>query len=350
MTSGANLHTVSRMNVGNRQFREYINAVKTITGLSPTAIAAKAGLSPSTINTPYYRPELGVTPTLRTINKIANATDVPFDPKSFEDFQDQEDSANIKEKTSPNKKYIITDEKLSIEDFQDYLRTVISRTGFSPTMIAKISGVSGPTITNAYYNGSIPTRRTVERIAQAVGIPFSDPAKEAPESQGIQPPEQSGVLRPVSCQPMPVPFDFSSLRKDLPVIFLHTIKKPSNNKLEGYNMQKDITEFCRRPPGVEGALNAYATYAPDDALVKYDTGDLLVIVPGRPVKVGDCVLVHVRYKIDEEPVIHLGRLMARSPTSITLATDRPEPTQQKIPAEKLVSIHKVLNNRELFGL
>lgn len=349
MTVGANLHTVAcmSMNVGNKQFREYIDAVKAVTGLSPTAIATKAGLSSSTVNTPYYRPELGVTPTLRTINKIAKATDVPFDPMSFDELGAMEDIDENREKARPRKKPVFRGEKVGSDAFQRYMKSVISQTGLSPTMIAKISGVSGPTLTNAYYTGAPPTRRTVDRIAQATGIPFAGATEGVTTDDENTGRDTSHMAR---CQPIPVPLDVSALEKDLPIVFLHIIEVPSNNKLEGYSMKKNAIEFCRRPPGVAGAPNAYAIYAPDDALVKYDSGDLLFLVPDRPVKPGDHALVHVQYKMDQEPVVHLGRLTARSATSITLSIDRPEPTQQRIALDKIVSIHKILSNREIFGI
>ncbi len=317
----------------NKQFRIYINAVRAATGLSPTAIAAKSGLAAPTVNRPYYQPELGVTPTLRTINKIERATGVPFDSTVLTQYEHAfSDISSPETKFLPQRKYV------TVEEFRGYIDTVCATTGLRPSKIAEMAGLAISTISRPYYRpkeGGMPNLRTIQKIVQATGVPFGSLGTQAP---------------PDTCQEVPVPFDISSLKKDLPIRFLQTIKTPSNNKLEGYLMKKNAIEFCRRPPGIAGAPNAYAIYAPDDALVKYDSGDLLFLVPDRPVKTGDHALVHVQYKTDQEPVVHLGRLTARSATSITLSIDRPEPTQQRIALDKIVSIHKILSNREIFGL
>jgi|GEM_PF-7000352 len=113
-------------------------------------------------------------------------------------------------------------------------------------------------------------------------------------------------------------------------------------------MQEDATEYCRRPPGLAGVANAYATYAPTDALFKYDIGDLMVVAPDRPVRPGDIVLLTVQSE-GEGAITYLGRLETNTREWIEIAADRPEPTKAKFAADTVLSTHKVLTMREALG-
>lgn len=115
-------------------------------------------------------------------------------------------------------------------------------------------------------------------------------------------------------------------------------------------MQEDAVEFCRRPPGLGGARNAYATYAPSSALAKLDEGDVLLVAPERPARPGDTVLLTIKGGAGDPPVTYLGRLIGRDAEWVELGVDRPAPMCDRFAATTVVSLHKVLTTREIVGL
>ena len=70
------------VNARLRAFRSYVDSVMAITGWdTPTEVAKKAGLSPSTVNRPYAKDDIEYLPGLRTIDAIAQASGVAPPPE-----------------------------------------------------------------------------------------------------------------------------------------------------------------------------------------------------------------------------------------------------------------------------
>lgn len=233
-----------------------------------------------------------------------------------------------------------------MRQFVAYIQRVVDETGLSPTEIANRARIAASTINRPFYHPekheTVPSLRTISKIVAATGVPY-----DASASVTVAPaPLEEVRAKPLSGQPI----NLSALPYDLPVYLLHAIVPPSPGRIEGYAMQEDAVEFCRRPPGLGGARNAYATYAPSSALAKLDEGDVILVAPERPARAGDAVLLTVRAAPGAAPVTYLGRLVARDAEWVELGVDRPAPMRDRFAAATVVSLHKVLTTREIVGL
>lgn len=105
----------------------------------------------------------------------------------------------------------------------------------------------------------------------------------------------------------------------------------------------DVIEMTSRPPNLAGAQHGYAVYIVGDSMEpRYFAGELAYIHPGKPVSIGDFVLVQVRPpEGDETPRAVLKRLVRRSPTKLTLEQYNPKKTTE-IRLSDVISVHQVV--------
>lgn len=216
------------------------------------------------------------------------------------------------------------------------LKVVRTARGVSQEFLATELGVKKATISK-YETGRVPLTETrANQIARILDCS----------------PEELFGLSEIAPVPAPTmkPIDLQSFPYDLPLLPLRALSSPGGSQnLEGYRLSEDSVEFRRRPPGVATSAEAYCTYIPADALGKFDRGDLVVVRPDRPAKIGDPVLLTVKSGPGDDPFTYVGRLIQADRTWTTLAVDRPTPMTDKFATAHVLSCHKILNTEEMLG-
>lgn len=183
-----------------------------------------------------------------------------------------------------------------------------------------------------YFERGIPAvlpEEPREKLAELIGV---DPTV----LRGTEAPARSGVRAPFFRMPPGNPAD------RIPVMGV------AEGGGEGKSLWNgEIVDYVARPPALSGAPNGYATYVIGTSMEpRYHPGEMIYVHPGKPVALGNYVLVQLKPPAEGEPPLALiKRLAKRTATKIVLEQFNP-PKQLEIPAREVVSIHKIVGSGE----
>lgn len=136
----------------------------------------------------------------------------------------------------------------------------------------------------------------------------------------------------------------SAMPQDVPVY------GTAAGSLEGAFQIDGVVEYVRRPPGMTGVRDLYAIYVVNSSMEpEHHPGDLRFVHPGRPVRIGDTVVVQT--KVGEHGAVqaYIKKLAKLTPDSIVLVQHNP-PTTIEIKRPYVLHMHRVLSMNELFGV
>lgn len=118
-----------------------------------------------------------------------------------------------------------------------------------------------------------------------------------------------------------------------------------------FRLQEHAVDYVRRPPGVAHAKDVYAVYVTGESMYPaHRHGALLFVAPGRPISIGDDVLVCLYPKEQGEPEEYLVKRLVRRTASGTIVEQFNPPLNLEFSAERIKHLHKVLEARELVGI
>lgn len=110
-------------------------------------------------------------------------------------------------------------------------------------------------------------------------------------------------------------------------------------------------DYVLRPPGIAGARDVYGLYVVGDSMEpRYFEGDLVYVHPGRPVRVGDFVVVQTQAHDHDPPQSYIKRLTRRTAENVILEQFNPAETFITIPARFVIKMHRVLTTNDLMGV
>ncbi|MGH6828217.1 MAG: helix-turn-helix domain-containing protein [Rhizomicrobium sp.] len=107
----------------------------------------------------------------------------------------------------------------------------------------------------------------------------------------------------------------------------------------------EVIEMTSRPPNLAGSPLAYAVYVVGTSMEpRYFAGELAYVHPGKPVAIGDFVLVQVRPEAGEAtPKAILKRLVKRSAARIVLEQYNPGKLTE-LKTRDVISVHQVVGS------
>ena len=106
-----------------------------------------------------------------------------------------------------------------------------------------------------------------------------------------------------------------------------------------------VNDVGSRPEVVRGAI-----YVVGESMApRYQPGEFVYVHPHRPVQPGDHVVVQTRTDDQEPPQSYIKRLVRRTATKIVCAQYNPA-SQTEFVSKEVVSVHKVLDMNDLFGV
>ena len=153
-------------------------------------------------------------------------------------------------------------------------------------------------------------------------------------------PPRGGEVRPADVE-LP---SRSAMPQDVPVLGTAAGSEEGAFQIDG------VVEYVRRPPGMMGVRDLYAIYVVNSSMEpEHHPGDLRFVHPGRPVRIGDTVVVQT--KVGEHGTVqaYIKRLARLTPDSVVLVQHNP-PTTIEIKRPYVLHMHRVLSMNELFGV
>lgn len=138
--------------------------------------------------------------------------------------------------------------------------------------------------------------------------------------------------------------------RDLPVY--GTARGSLVDGVEGMEVFSTLAavDYVRRPPALMGVPDAYAVWVSGDSMEPaHPHGALRLVHPHRPVSPGDTVIVQTRHWNDAPSQGYIKTYRRRNGDRIVLEQLNP-PAKIEIPVKFVVSVHKVLELADLFGL
>lgn len=169
-------------------------------------------------------------------------------------------------------------------------------------------------------------------------------SEELENSDGVPPP-QLDVVEPTAALSTT---SLRSLPRDLPV--LGTAAGSFAVERGGFEMESRVIEYVRRPEALLSVVDAYAIYMTGNSMApEHNEGDLRIVHPSRPPRIGDSVVIQVKSSPSEPVVGYVARLVRRSGERIIVAKHNPA-KEVEFDSKYVVSIHRILTLNELLGL
>lgn len=189
-----------------------------------------------------------------------------------------------------------------------------------------------------------PRADTLALVARALELPVEQLVQAAaPLTTSAKAPRHEFVVAPHALPPV------SSMPKDVPV--WGTAMGSLVDGVEGVHMfSGEPVDYVRRPPALMNARDAYAFYVSGDSMDPvHPHGALRFAQPYKPVNPGDTVVVLTRNWDDDPGQGYIKILRRRTGEFLILEQLNPRATIQ-IPVRHVVSVHKVPDLNDLFGV
>lgn len=160
----------------------------------------------------------------------------------------------------------------------------------------------------------------------------------------IEPLAPKGTVEPADIE-IPATSRFS---RNLPV--LGTASGSIIRQVDGFRMEHEVVDYVRRPPALAKQMNAYAIFVVGESMSPmHNPGELRFVDPEQRPSIGDSVIVQTKHYDGDPGQGYIKILKRRTPSAIVLQQLNPQAVLE-IPAQFIVSVHKVLTMNDLFGI
>ena len=203
--------------------------------------------------------------------------------------------------------------------------------------LGRQAGVNVTTM-RAYVNG---TRNPPLDVAIEIGRALNISGQWIFNGKGkATDPNPAYVPSPNARDPRPIAGDFST--ETIPVY--GTGMGGSDGRFE---LNGQVIDRIAAPPGLRGAKDAYALYVVGDSMEpRYYEGETVFVHPGKPVRQGDFVVVHLNPKQDGEPYAGLiKRFVSRSLGKVVVEQFNPHRIIE-LDASSVGRIHRIVLSGE----
>lgn len=223
------------------------------------------------------------------------------------------------------------------ETLRDRIRNRLDETGMSPEEASRKAGLDKTYLRKLFERpASQPGAETLRKLADALDTTTAALLGEA---------KPAPIVTDIRSAAVAVP-PLTAMPNDLPVR-----GTAAGSHLRGaFELEAGIVDWVRRPPALSGAANAYALYIEGTSMVpEHNPGDLRIVHPDRPPRIGDSVVVQVRISRDAAIEATIGHLLRRTERAVIIGKLNPK-AEVELKRDTVVAIHKVLTLNELFGV
>ncbi|MFG1256334.1 helix-turn-helix domain-containing protein [Xanthobacter flavus] len=224
--------------------------------------------------------------------------------------------------------------------------------GMSLEDVAEAVGSTSSTVSKLERGRLRLTSDWMFRLAPALGVAPSDLLPQAHQEVAAERSislDVPALMPKATIEPADVEIPATSrFSRDLPV--LGTAGGAVIRQVDGFRMEHEVVDYVRRPPALAKQLNAYAIFVVGESMAPmHNPGDLRFVDPEQRPSIGDSVIVQTKHFDTDPGQGYIKILKRRTPTYIVLQQLNPAATLE-IPAQYVVSVHKVLTMNDLFGV
>lgn len=227
----------------------------------------------------------------------------------------------------------------------DRIRQRLEATG-KTAHAASLEAGGSPSLIPNILNGrsSNPRVDTLDKIAEVLGTTGEWLMYGAGQVAPVKP--DADFVRAADVEVPPT----SAMPKDLPV-YGSALGSVIDTRFEGIEIFSTMpADYVRRPPALAHVTDGYAIYVTGDSMhPMHPHGALRIVHPHRPVSPGDTVVVQTRSWDDAPAQGYIKILRRRNGDRVILEQLNP-PAVLEIPLQSVISIHKVLDLNDLFGV
>ncbi len=138
--------------------------------------------------------------------------------------------------------------------------------------------------------------------------------------------------------------NIQSWPKNLPVL-----GTAAGSETGAMQIDQNVIDYVRRPPGLDSASDAYGIYVIGDSMEpRFPSGELCLVHPHRPPRPGDDVVIQVQNQNNDGTEAFLKRLVRRGPGEVICSQFNP-PKELVFATASVIAVHKVMPLHELLG-
>ena len=228
-----------------------------------------------------------------------------------------------------------------------FVKMRLSEIGRDPFEAARLGGLKRTFVYDIMHGADDRTVRgsNLEALAKALDTTVAQ-ITEAMTGTGTAelPP---GATAEIEIAPVPVPH-MQKMAHNVPIF--GTAAGAGMGQFEGFNFDDGQIGYARRPPGLDGAKDAYAIYIINDSMwPEHKAGDLRFVTPHRPPAPGDTVILQIQMDEDAPLQAFIKTLVKRTPTTIVVSQHNP-PVTMEFSREAVIAMHRVPSLNDLYGV
>jgi phage repressor protein C with HTH and peptisase S24 domain len=232
----------------------------------------------------------------------------------------------------------------AVDTFPERLRSAREAAGLSQSALARAIGVKPQSI-QALESGK--ARRTTHLLAIARILRVDPSWLESGNGALSRPAGDAAPGREVAEDRVELP-PVGELPRDVPV---YGVAAGGKGSWADFHFNGELIDHVRRPWGLQHAANVFAVHVIGSSMApRYEEGDLVFVHPGRPVRIGDDVIVELHGPEGQTGDCLIKRLVRRSPSRLILAQFNPPRDDIEIAMEQVKHIYRILRTAELLGV
>ncbi|MCX2696371.1 XRE family transcriptional regulator [Ochrobactrum chromiisoli] len=226
---------------------------------------------------------------------------------------------------------------------QKRIRERLEALDLTPEQASRKAGLDKTYLRKLFERPSAsPRGNTLEALAKALDVDITqlisanDSVVEKPSVEFTNTDVKNANVNPPSRQVMP---------NDVPVL------GTAAGSMEGaFQLTEGVIDYVRRPPALMNSRDIYSIFVEGSSMdPEHRHGDLRFINPHKPARVGDSVVIQIKNDGRLSFDAMIGHLVKRTATQLVIGKLNPEMTLT-FSLEDIVSVHKVLDMNELFGV
>ncbi|MGW6779417.1 XRE family transcriptional regulator [Brucella pseudogrignonensis] len=229
------------------------------------------------------------------------------------------------------------------KNIQKRIRERLEALDLTPEQASRKAGLDKTYLRKLFERPSAsPRGNTLEALAKALEVEIShlistdDSIVEKVSNDVTHNDVKSANVNPPSRQVMP---------NDVPVL------GTAAGSMEGaFQLVDGVIDYVRRPPALMNSRDIYSIFVEGSSMYpEHKHGDLRFINPHKPARVGDSIVIQIKNDGRLTYDAMIGHLVRRTATQLVIGKLNPEMTLT-YSLEDIVSVHKVLDMNELFGV